>query len=172
MRGVREMVLAMDKVPAHLQATLTLAGRWDPPELATELSALPGWSRTACSGVLSREGVRDLLATCRLGLVVLHPTTAFLEAQPTKLYEYMSAAIPVVASNFPLLREIVEGAGCGLVVDPLDPVAIAHAIQWVLEHPREAVEMGQRGRQAVLERYNWDHEAAVLKSVYEGLLRN
>lgn len=171
-RGIREMVIAIDKVSPPLQARLAIAGRWDPPEMAGELGALPGWKLTSYMGILSREGVRDLLAQCRIGLVVLHPTAAYVEAQPTKLYEYMSASVPVVASNFPLWREVVESCGCGLTVDPLHPAAIAQAIQWLLQHPREAEEMGRRGRQAVLERYNWEHEAAVLKSVYEGLLRN
>lgn len=171
-RGAREMVLAMNGLPAHLPARLALAGRWDPPELASELNNLPGWSHTDYLGILSREGVRDLLARCRIGLVVLHPISVFLEAQPTKLYEYMSAGIPVVASNYPLLREIVEGYGCGLTVDPLDPAAIAWTIQWLLEHPQEAEEMGKRGRQAVLQRYNWEQQAAVLKTLYQELLRD
>jgi glycosyltransferase involved in cell wall biosynthesis len=103
---------------------------------------------------------------------VLHPTSAYLEAQPTKLYEYMSAGIPVVASNYPLLREIVEGYGCGLSVDPMDPAAIAQAIQWLLQHPQEAEEMGKRGRQVVLQRYNWEQEAVVLRNVYQELLKD
>lgn len=170
-RGAREMVLAMNMLPANLQARLGIAGRWDPPELASELNALPGWSHTNYLGILSREGVRDLLAKCRIGLVVLHPISVYLESQPTKLYEYMSAGIPVVASNFRLWREVVEGCGCGLTVDPSDPAKIAQAIQWLLEHPKEAEEMGKRGRQAVLERYNWENEAVVLRSLYHQLLR-
>jgi glycosyltransferase involved in cell wall biosynthesis len=171
-RGAREMVMAISMVPEHLQARLALAGPWDSLEFATELNALPGWSRTDYQGVLSRDKVRDLLADSRIGLVVLHPTSAYLEAQPTKLYEYMSAGIPVVASNYPLLREIVEGHGCGLSVDPMDPEAIAQAIQWLLQHPQEAEEMGKRGRQVVLQRYNWEQEAVVLRNVYQELLKD
>jgi len=171
-RGAREMVLAMNILPANLQARLGIAGRWDPPELANELSALSGWSRVDYQGILSREGVRDLLARCRIGLVVLHPISVYLESQPTKLYEYMSAGIPVVASNFRLWREVVEGCGCGLTVDPSDPAKIAQAIQWLLDHPQEAEEMGKRGRQAVLDRYNWENEAAVLRTLYRELLGN
>ena len=171
-RGAREMVMAISMVPDHLQARLALAGPWDSPELATELSALPGSSRTDYHGVLSREKVRDLLAGSRIGLVVLHPTSAYLEAQPTKLYEYMSAGIPVVASNYPLLKQIVEACGCGLAVDPLNPAAIAEAVRWLLEHQQEAEEMGRRGRQAVLQRYNWEQEAVVLKNVYHELLKD
>jgi glycosyltransferase involved in cell wall biosynthesis len=82
----------------------------------------------------------------------------------------MSAGIPVVASDFPLWRQTVEDSGCGLLVDPLDPGAIARAIEWILEHPEESQEMGRRGVQAVHSRYNWDNEARSLLGLYQRVL--
>jgi glycosyltransferase involved in cell wall biosynthesis len=82
----------------------------------------------------------------------------------------MAAGLPVIASDFPLWREIVEEAGCGLLVDPKDPQAIADAMQWILDHPEEAAEMGRRGRAAVEARYNWEAESAKLVSLYRRLL--
>ena len=64
---------------------------------------------------------------------------------PNKLFQYMAAGIPVVASDFRQVREVVEGSGCGLVVDTTRPEAIARGIRRVLADPAEAAAMGARG---------------------------
>ncbi|MFD2270345.1 glycosyltransferase [Undibacterium arcticum] len=60
------------------------------------------------------------------------------------MFEYMAAAIPVIASNIPLWREIVEGNDCGLCVDPYDPAAIANAIDYLALNPDVARRMGEK----------------------------
>jgi len=169
-RGAREMVLATELLPEHLRAQLYLAGSFSPAELECQITELAGWKRVKFLGWQSREEVARLLGRSRIGLVVLHPTRSYLESYPIKLFEYMSAGIPVVASDFPLWCEIIEKIGCGILVNPLDPEAIAKAIQWLLEHQAEAEEMGERGQKAVREHYNWDVEAKKLLTFYENLL--
>ncbi len=137
-RGAREMVLAMGLLPPESEARLDLAGAFDPPSLEDELRTLPGWERTTTRGWLNRQEVAALLGQTRVGLVLLHPADNYLEAQPNKLFEYMSVGVPVVASDFPHWQEMVKSDRCGLLVDPLDPRAIADAIQWLLDHPEEA----------------------------------
>lgn len=133
--------------------------------------AEPSWSRVIYEGWLSREGVASLLAHSRAGLVLLKPVPHEMVTLPIKLFEYMAAGLPVISSDFPLWRTIVEGARCGLLVDPENVSEITAAMQWMLDNPEEAEAMGQRGRQAVEQVYNWDQEAACLISFYRDKLQ-
>ena len=169
MRGVREMIEAMEHVNASHEATLVLAGLFDPPDLEASVATMTGWSRVRAVGWQARPEVAHTLARARAGLVVYHPAPNYISAQPVKLFEYMAAGVPVIASDFPVWRALVEEAGAGLLVDPLDPRAIGEAINWVLEHPLEARAMGERGRQAVSNRFNWATEAKKLLDMYTTL---
>ena len=169
LRGLREMLTAITLLPENLGASLKFAGEFDSERLRAEVTQLPGWTRAEYLGLLDRQSVWRLLAQARMGLVTLHPSPAHFDAWPVKLFEYMCAGMPVITSDFPLWREIVEGAGCGLAVDPLNPEAIAQAMEYLLTHPQEAEAMGSRGRQAVETRYNWLFEEAKLLQLYERL---
>jgi glycosyltransferase involved in cell wall biosynthesis len=168
-RGAVEMVRAAGQVAARQRTRLLLAGRFDPPALESRLRALPEWRHVEYRGVLPRAGVATMFAEARLGLVLFHPRPNHIESQPNKLFEYMAAGLPVVTSRFPLWQEIVEGAQCGLLVDPLDARAIAAAIEWLLRHPAEAEAMGARGREAVRHRFNWRREEIKLLDCYTHL---
>jgi len=171
-RGAREMIQAVGLVPETSKCRVELAGGFAPADLQDELEQLFGWARVRFHGWASRSDVAKILGGVRGGLVVLHPIRNHLDAYPVKMFEYMAAGLPVIASDFPLWRKIIEGAGCGLLVNPRDPKAIADAMQWILSNPDQAKTMGERGRRAVEETYNWDHEAKKLIRLYETLLPN
>ena len=119
--------------------------------------------------MVDRAGVQQVLGQARVGLVTLHPIINYLDALPIKLFEYMAAGIPVVASDFPLWRQIVQDADCGLCVDPLDPAAIAQAIRELLADEARAQVLGMNGRRAVEQHYQWSVEAAKLLTLYRQL---
>jgi len=165
-RGFREAIAATSLLSPQLQARLAFAGPTT-PDLREEISRLAGSERAELLGPLGRREVAALLGRARVGLVLLHPMPNFINALPVKLFEYMSAGVPVVASAFPLMREIVEDSGCGLLVDPLDTKEIARAIESLLTNSRAAEEMGARGRAAVEARYNWSTEERRLLALYD-----
>jgi glycosyltransferase involved in cell wall biosynthesis len=169
-RGITEMVEAMGLLPDSLGTKLLLAGVFTPQGLSEHVFEMRGAERIDFRGLLPRSDLRNLFEEARIGLALLRPGPNQSDSYPNKLFEYMAAGIPVVASNFPMWREIVEQTGCGLLVDPLDPRAIAEAIACLLEHPEEAAAMGRKGMQAVSVDYNWAKEAKKLCQFYRKLL--
>jgi glycosyltransferase involved in cell wall biosynthesis len=165
-RGVLELIDAMALLPETLQARLALGGEFEPATLLQEAHQKPGWERTDYTGWQNRCGLLALLSRVRVGVVPLLPTPNHMDSQPIKLFEYMIAGLPVVATNLPRQGAIVKEAQCGLLVEPGQPQALAEAIQWLLEHPVEAQAMGERGRQAVLQTYNWNSQAQLLLQLY------
>lgn len=168
-RGFREMVAAIELLPGHFETRLVIAGSFYPANLKQAALESQYPERFELAGWQSRAGVANLINSCRIGLVLFHPLANHIHAQPNKLFEYMAAGIPVVTSNFPLWQDIVLKEECGLVVDPLNTGAIADAIKWLLEHPEKAEEMGRAGRAAVLRKFNWETQAAVMSQFYRQL---
>jgi len=168
-RGAKEMIQATTTISSG-ELQLILGGKFGDLDFRDSCFQSDGWRNTQFKGWLTREEVGHVLSEARTGLVVLQPVPNLIDAQPTKMYEYMAAGLPVVASDFPLWRQIVEESQCGLLVDPTSPEEIGEAIQWLLDHPDEAEKMGQRGRKAVFEKYNWDNEVRTLLSFYEEVL--
>lgn len=166
-RGILEVVQAMGRVQSG--ARLQLVGAFSEPDVQAQAQGEVGWQNVDALGFLDRKEVAQVLARSVGGLVTFLPSPNHIDAQPNKMFEYMSAGVPVVASHFPLWREIVEGNECGLCVDPLDPQAIAQAIDYLGAHPQEAERMGRNGQRAVAEKYNWTIEEAKLLQFYAGL---
>jgi glycosyltransferase involved in cell wall biosynthesis len=163
-RGIRTMLRAAELA----DATLVLAGPVR-EDLLDALRGSPEWGRVDYRGVLSRSEVAAQLRRVRVGLVLLEPRKAYLESLPVKLFEYFAAGLPVVASDFPLWRELV--ADCGVLVDPSNAEDVAAALRRLLDEPDEARALGERGRAAVRERYKWERESAALLGLYDRLAR-
>ena len=169
-RGIFELLQAIALVSPRVPCRFSIAGWFSPPELRDEVLKQAGSANIDFLGMLSRVQVAELLSKMRVGIVVLHPEPNFVNSKPTKLFEYMCAGIPVIASNFPMWTEIVKSAGCGLLVDPLKPAEMAEAIAYLLTHPREAEEMGRRGREAAERLFNWKTEETTLIRLYRSIL--
>lgn len=168
-RGIVEMVRAMELV--QQDAVLLLGGYFDNSSTEAHATAQPGWRRVEYLGWLDRNGVRGVLNRSRAGLVTLHPLVNYLDSLPVKMFEYMAAGLPVIASDFPLWRQIIGDNECGICVNPLDPGEIAAAIDRLLGNPDEARLMGVKGLRAVRERYNWSHEEEKLLALYDDVTR-
>ena len=123
-------------------------------------------------GVLPWEQVSRFLVTADLGVVLLQPLpsyTYFPGENLIKLFEYMSVGLPVLISDFPKLKALIERLDAGMAVDPTSPEAIARAIEFLHENPAVRRRMGDNGRRAVREQFNWEHEEQKLLAIYHKL---
>lgn len=164
-RGIGPVVEALPLADVRLN----LAGPWSENDLRDELIPRDGWRYVNELGILDRDGVGHVLAQSKIGLVTLFPTPNYVDALPIKLFEYMAAGMPVIASDFPVWRAIVDAAGCGLLVDPQNPQAIAAAMRELLDDDQRAQQMGAAGQAAVKQHYSWEAEAEKLVGLYQTL---
>lgn len=167
-RGVHEMVKAIAVADSSIR--LALGGSFSEYQLEVDVKADVGWDKTDYLGWLDRDGVKSVLTQSRVGLVALHPVINYLDSLPVKMFEYMAVGLPVIASDFPLWREIIGNNQCGICVDPLDPTAIAQAIDFLVANPDEAERMGRNGQNAVKNKYNWGVEEEKLFRLYDDVL--
>ena len=167
-RGLEQLIDAMALVP---RAQLVLLGSGVLVTALRERAASRETSLVVLEPV-PPELVESYAASATVGVSPIVPSCLnYRYSLPNKLFQTMAAGIPIVASDFPQVREVVLGSGAGLVADMTRPAAIADAIGRILADPAEAAAMGERGRAAVAERYHWPIAAAVLRDVYEDLER-
>jgi glycosyltransferase involved in cell wall biosynthesis len=167
-RGLFTMLQAIAEVEAEPPPVLRLGGSLSRP-LQQAVEQMPGFGRTVYLGWLNKQQLAAELSQARAGLVLLHPTHNYRVIRPNKLFEFMAAGLPVIASDFSHWRGVVAEEDCGLLVDPLDSTAIARAIEYIFDHPEEAAAMGERGRKAAVERYGWAQEGDRLVKAYARL---
>jgi glycosyltransferase involved in cell wall biosynthesis len=170
-RGVFEIVEATALVPAVFEAKLVLVGPLSHERLLHELRQRSAWAHVDYYGWQMREQVARHLDGARAGLLVVHPVRNYMDSPYAgKAFEYMAAGLPLIISDFPLMRELFEPLQCALFVDPLQPAAIAEAMTWILKNPQEAELMGARGKAAVATRFSWQGQATKLLRFYETLM--
>ena len=167
-RGMREMQQAVELVAKEIPIKLALAG-WVNPGGRAEFLREGENELVEFKGMLDRAGVAELLARARVGMLLFHPLSNHVNAVPTKLFEYLAAGLPVIVSDFPSWRELIEREECALFVNPLSPASVAEALLWLFRHPAQAAQMGENGRRAVAENYNWERESERLLAVYAEL---
>lgn len=165
-RGIHEMVDAIGMT----EGSMLLAGNFESTVEREIVVKKNGWNRVKELGYINRDEVKAVLSRSMVGMVVLHPISNYVDALPVKMFEYMSAGLPVIASHFPMWKEIVDGNNCGRCVDPLNVYEISNAINWIMDNPEQAKRMGDNGRRAVEQKYNWEQEGIKLLEIYEGLL--
>jgi glycosyltransferase involved in cell wall biosynthesis len=125
--------------------------------------------RVRFTGFIDKNLFPAIIRSSAIGLALLQPTPNNIGNLPNKLFEYMAGGLPVIASDFPLMHQIICKNECGLTVDPTSPQEIAEAVDYLIFHPAEARRLGSNGRKIVEEQYSWTQGEQVLLRAYAAL---
>ncbi|WP_350304116.1 glycosyltransferase family 4 protein [Photorhabdus viridis] len=164
-RCIEEMVESISYLKTDTK--MKLAGDFSEKDLEKKIKSMENWHKIDELGFLNRIETKELLSKSIAGIVLFHPLPNHIDAQPNKMFEYMSAGIPVIASNFKLWKDIIVANNCGICIDPLNPKELADAIDYLSNNYDIAERMGNNGFLAVNEKYNWDIEQNKLIKFYQ-----
>jgi len=165
-RGIYELIESMQ----YGKVTLKLAGKFESENFKEKCMQSTGWKYVKFYGYVSRDEVENIMDESFAGIVTLYPLRNYLDSLPVKMFEYMSAALPVIASDFEYWKKIIEENNCGLCVNPLDVHQIADAVKYLTDHPEEAEKKGTNGLKAVKKKYNWKIEEEKMLNAYTDIL--
>jgi len=139
-----------------------LAGKFYGDAYKNKLMKMPGWSKVTFKDGFTREELPAIINSSVIG----HVFKDFSKTETPqgsysiiKIFETMEAAVPVILAKVPLYEAMVAKYHCGICVDVHNVNEIRDAVRYLLEHKREAYEMGQNGRRAVIEEFSWDSQA-------------
>jgi glycosyltransferase involved in cell wall biosynthesis len=174
-RGTQLMVEAFALVlEAMPEARLQLVGHFMPPELETEVRdhvlRIGLQEAVTITGRVPFETIGDYLNQAAVGWV---PWQAFPKNEkniPTKMFEYMSYGVPIVASDLASTRPFIQNGENGFRVLADDAEAHARAILQILQDPPSGLQMGRNGQELVSTHYNWGAEEQKLWALYAELL--
>lgn len=168
-RGIESLVDAMPLVP--MAQLVFLGGGGLEPEIRRRVVERGIDERTHFLGMVPSAEVVPYAASATVGILSTVPTNLNNQlALPNKIFQYMAASLPVVASDYPQIRDVVEGSHAGVVYDPRDVEALAAAIRIYTDDPERAARDGANGRRAITEHFHWDASAATLLEIYRTVL--
>lgn len=145
-------------------AVLLLAGRFESDAARQKAESMPEYTCVQYLGMLNRQGVAEAYAKCRAGLLLLCDTPAYRESEPIKLFEYLCAGLPVIASDFSHWRTAAPCPGVTFVdFDEGGDDAVIAAIRQTLTQP-QTVDIP-----AARQRFGFDADAARLLRFFDEL---
>lgn len=167
-RGITHLIRAAAKT----KAKLVLVGKYISSDYQSELGKMPEYKCVEYRGFLSESEVVDVLNGCIAGIATLLNIGQYhkVDTLATKVYEYMSMGLPVIISRYPYAEKLNNKYNFGICVNPEDIDEISNAINFLMDNPGVAREMGQNGRKLILEELNWAIEEEKLLKLYNDLV--
>lgn len=164
-----EFLTALESFP---EVRYLLAGVFYQDYYRKRLEKMPAWKQVTFKNGFTRAELPGIINCSIMGNVVkdfAKTETPQGSYSIIKIFETMEAAVPVILAKVPLYEKMVEKYNCGICVQPHSVEDFKSAIEYLLTHKKEAYEMGQNGRRAVIEEFSWDSQWKNYSGVIEKL---
>lgn len=165
-RGIFDILDALVILNKNNKVTLKLGGKFSSTSIEKNVIAHPAWPHVDFLGWVNRDQFQKIASECIAGLIPLHPYPNYLESYPNKMFEYMACSIPIVCSNFPLWKQILNEIECALFFESKSAQDLSEKIQYLINNKISASKMGNIGRAAFEEKLNWQGEFKKLLDMY------
>ena len=161
-RGIESLI----KAASLARVKLILAGRFNNQVFENKMKALPEWKNVEYLGEVSRSQMIQIFQKASLGMICFLPEPNHVNASPNKFFEYLSAGIPIVTSNFAHWQKFIQEYQIGVTFTPGDEKDMAKAIQSIINNDKYLAQASERAKKLCIEQHNWDNEYKKIKNVY------
>ncbi len=170
-RNITNLVNAIEIANTKEPIKLVLAGPIYPVSYKEELEALGGWKYVEYLGTISRSRMAMEFSKAVCGICIFKPMKNHIEALPNKIFEYMSAGLPILCSDFDLWKKIVVQNNVGSVCDPEDINSIVNSIIKIINLNQAELEAkGKNGIELIQTKYSWENEKKELLNLYKSII--
>ena len=117
-------------------------------------------------GWVAHDSLYEYIKASRIGIIPHHVTDHIDTTIPNKIYDYMACGIPVIASDAAPMKRILAEEKCGRAFKSGNAESLADAIIGIHHDPGA---LGERGKGAIMEKYNWENDARVMIEVVRSI---
>lgn len=162
-RGIKELVIAMENIDARLW----LLGPWDSEAYRKECESIQSWSKCDYMGEVPFGRQYDYFRAADIGMATLYPEKNYLKSQPVKAFEYMACGLAIIMSNFEYWKEIYDDLA--LYADPHNPEDIAAKTNLLISDKKLLERIRKKGIEKVKNEFSWEKESEKLIHFYSEL---
>lgn len=163
-RGIKQIIIGIRDIP---NLKFQILGSWESKTYKEECIKEDVNQQVEYIGQVPLEKVYEYMKSADIGIANLYPIENYLTSLPVKAFEYMACKLPIIMSNFPYWIE--KFSTCALFVDPKKPNDIYQKLVTLVTDEKLRRELGERGRELVIEKYSWEAEAEKLINLYNKL---
>lgn len=159
-RGMLRMLDVIKQLDSSINAKLVVMGKFASPDTEKlfykTVDAQSLHKQVVYKGNLPWEEAVQNLLDADIGLFLVSNNKRYLWGEPVKYFEYSAAGLPVIITDLPAKRKLINKNKNGLLVSPYSVNDAIRAIEYLINHPKEARNMSESGKNKIFQEYSWE----------------